>query len=48
MEEFIENLMKFWKIDKAGRLEYSICKVIESWNMQELFTVSNNTSNKEV
>jgi len=48
MEEFIQNLMNSYTINQAGQLEYSICKVIESWNMQELFTVSNNTSNKEV
>ena len=41
MEEFIENLMKYYTINQAGQLEYSIKKVIESWNMEELFTVSN-------
>lgn len=44
MEEFIENLMKYYTINQAGQLELSICKTIESWNMEELFT----TSNKEV
>ena len=44
MEEFIENLMKFWTINQDNQLEMSLVKTIEKWNMQELFTVSNNTS----
>ena len=48
MEEFFEILMSSYTINQAGQLEYSIKKVIESWNLEELFTVSNTTSNKEV
>ena len=50
MEEFIGDLMKYYTINQAGQLELSISKTIESWNMEELFTITNNTSNnnKEV
>lgn len=48
MEEFIENLMKYYTINQAGQLELSLSKTIESWDLTELFTITNNTSNKEV
>ena len=47
MEEFIENLMKFYTINQAGQLELSLVKMIENWDLSELFTVVT-TSNKEV
>jgi len=48
MEEFFEILMSSYTINQAGQLELSLSKIIENWNLDELFTVSNNTSNKEV
>lgn len=48
MEEFIQNLMNSWVVNKAGQLEFSIKKTIESWNLEELFTVSNTTTSKGV
>lgn len=36
MEEFIQNLMNSWIINKSGELEYSIKKTIESWDLSEL------------
>ena len=48
MQELIDYLMLNCTINQAGQLELSICKAIESWNLEELFTVSNTTSNKEV
>jgi len=41
MEEFVEELMRCWIINDNGELEYSIKKVIESWNMSELETLLN-------
>lgn len=48
MEEFIQILMSNYAINQAGQLELSLSKTIESWNMEELFTITSNTSNKEV
>ena len=48
MEEFMENLMKYYTINQDGQLELSLVKMIEDWDLNELFTVSINTSNKEV
>lgn len=42
MEEFIEGLMKYCTINQAGQLELSLVKIIENWNLEELFTSSNN------
>ena len=41
MEDFIQNLMNSWIINKDGELEYSIKKTIENWNMNELETILN-------
>lgn len=46
MEEFIENLMKFWTINQDNQLEMSLVKTIEKWNMEELKTIL--TTNKGV
>ena len=48
MEEFMENLMKYYTVNQGGQLELSLVKMIEDWDLNELFTVSINTSNKEV
>ena len=47
MQELIDYLMLNCTINQAGKLEYSIAKTIENWNLDELFTVIT-TSNKEV
>jgi len=41
MEEFIENLMKFWAINQADQLELSLVKMIENWDLSELETILN-------
>ena len=41
MEEFIENLMKYYTINERGELELSLVKMIELWNMNELETILN-------
>jgi len=46
MEEFIENLMKFWTINQDNQLELSLVKMIESWDLSELETIL--TTNKGV
>lgn len=48
MEEFFEILMSSYTINQAGQLELSLVKMIENWDLSELFTVSNNTSNKGI
>lgn len=48
MQELIDYLMLNCTINQAGQLELSLSKTIENWDLNELFTVSINTSNKEV
>ena len=48
MEEFFEILMSSYTINQAGQIEFSISKAIENWDLSELFTITSNTSNKEV
>jgi len=48
MQELIDYLMLNCTINKNGELEFSLSKTIENWDLTGLFTVSNNTSNKEV
>lgn len=41
MEEFIENLMKYYTINQANQLELSLVKMIELWDLNELETILN-------
>lgn len=41
MEEFVEELMRYYTINQADQLELSLVKIIESWNLEELETLLN-------
>ena len=45
MQELMDYLMINCTINQAGQLELSLSKTIESWDLSELFTITNNTSN---